>query len=131
MHYYLIGLFDSAPDKSDYIKALIHRYGITPKAGDFIFELGNTERNLYYLVDGEVNLTIEDEVVRKITTGQYFGETTSLAEQPAVMNAVVISPEACNIVIYGENIDAMLKDSPDIAMRLLKQLTSRLENSRN
>jgi membrane protein len=127
----LKGLFDSVPDKSNYIEALMHRYGIMPKAGDYIFELGNTERNLYYLVDGEVHLTIADEVVRKINTGQYFGETASLTEQPTVTNAVVTSPEARIIVIYAENIDTMLKDNPNIAMRLLKQLAYRLENSQN
>ena len=127
----LKGLFDSVPDKSNYIEALMHRYGIAPKAGDYIFELGNTERNLYYLVNGEVHLTIADEVVRKINAGQHFGETASLTEQPTVTNAVVISPEARIIVIYAKNIDAMLKDNPNIAMRLLKQLASRLENSQN
>ncbi|MFT6067627.1 MAG: membrane protein, partial [Methylophilaceae bacterium] len=127
----LKGLFDSVPDKSNYIEALMHRYGITPKTGDYIFELGNTERNLYYLVNGEVHLTIADGVVRKINAGQHFGETASLTEQPTVTNAVVVSPEARIIVIYAENIDAMLKDNPNIAMRLLKQLASRLENSQN
>jgi membrane protein len=125
----LKGLFDDAPDKRNYIEALMQRYGITPQAGDYVFTVGNTERNLYYLVDGEVHLTVEDTVLRTITAGQYFGETASLTSQPTVSNAIVVSPEAHIIVIYAENIDAMLTDNPSITMRLLKQLASRLERS--
>lgn len=125
----LKGLFDDTSDNSNYIEALLQRYGITPQAGDYVFTIGNTERNLYYLVAGEVHLTIEDTVIRTITAGQYFGETASLSNQPATSNAIVVSPEARIIVIYAEIIDAMLTDQPNIAMRLLKQLASRLERS--
>lgn len=125
----LKGLFDDASDKSNYIEALMQRYGITSKAGDYVFSVGNTERNLYYLVTGEVNLTVDDTVLRTITAGNYFGETASLTSRPTASSAIVVSPEARIIVIYAENIDAMLTDFPSIAMRLLKQLASRLERS--
>lgn len=127
----LKGLFDNVPDKDNYIEALMLRYGLVLQEGDTVFKIGNTERNLYYLVVGEVHLTRDSKTLRKIKKGHYFGETASLTEQPTTTNAIVASPEARIIIIHAENIDALLTDEPKVAMRILKQLAARLENSRN
>lgn len=125
----LRGLFDDVPDKANYIEALMQRYGMTLIQHDHVFEIGNTERSLYYLVSGEIHLSNDQGISRKITANNYFGETASLTEQPSTTNAMVASPEARIIVIHAENIDAMLTDNPKIAMRLLKQLAARIEKS--
>lgn len=125
----LRGLFDGAPEKDNYIDALMLRYGLTLQKDEYVFEIGNADRSLYYLVSGEVHLTKNDKVLRKIVAKNYFGETASLIEQPATTNAIVASDEARIIVIHAENIDAMLTDNPNIAMHLLKQLATRLETS--
>lgn len=125
----LRGLFDDVPDKDNYIEALMQRYGITLQQHDYVFEVGNTERSLYYLVSGEVHLSNDHGILRKITANNYFGETASLTAQPTMSNAMIISPHARIIIIRAENIDAMLTDNPKIAMRLLKQLATRIENS--
>jgi membrane protein len=127
----LRGLFDDVPDKGNYIETLMQRYGTTLREGDHVFEVGNTERSLYYLVAGEVHLTVDNEILRKIKAGNTFGETASLTQQPTTTNAIVASSEARIIVVHAENIDAMLSDDPKVAMRLLKQLAARLESSRN
>lgn len=123
----LKGLFDGVQDKDNYIEALLQRYGLTLQKGDHVFEIGNTDRNLYYLVSGEVHLTNNNEVLRKISAGNYFGETASLTEQPTTTNAIVASKEARIILIHAEYIDAMLVDNPKVTMNLLKQLAARLE----
>ncbi|KAG1647899.1 putative proline iminopeptidase [Nymphon striatum] len=124
-----LGLFDNIPDKDNYIEALMQRYGITMNQHEHVFEIGNTDRSLYYLVSGEVHLTNEHGILRKVTANNYFGETASLTEQPTTTNAMVASPKAQIIVIHAENIDAMLTDNPKVAMHLLKQLAARIERS--
>ena len=123
----LRGLFDDVADKDNYIEALMLRYGITMQQHEHVFEIGNTDRSLYYLVSGEVHLTNDHGILRKINAGNYFGETASLTEQPTTTNAMVVSPNARIIVIHAENIDAMLTDNPQVAMHLLKQLAARIE----
>ncbi len=125
----LRGLFDNVPDKANYIEALMQRYGITMQQGDYVFEIGNNDRSLYYLVSGEVHLTTDSGVLRKITANHYFGETASLTEQPTTTNAMIASETAAIIVIHAENIDAMLTDNPKVAMHLLKQLAARIERN--
>ncbi len=123
----LKGLFNDAPDKDNYITALMLRYGLVLNAGDYVFKTGNNERSLYYLVAGEVHLTKDDEVLRKIKESNYFGEAASLTEQPTTSDAVVASVEASIIVIHAENIDALLTGEPKVARRLLKQLAAKLK----
>lgn len=125
----LRGLFDDVPDKHNYIQALLERYGITLQQHEYVFEVGNTERSIYYLVSGQVNLTNSHGIIRKIESGDYFGETASLTATPTTCNALVVSEEAKIIVIHAENIDAMLADNPDVARHLLRQLAVRMENN--
>jgi membrane protein len=125
----LKGLFDDVPNKANYIEALMTRYGLTLKQNEYIFERGNTERNLYYLVEGKVNLTNNGAIVRELNAGDYFGELAMLTKQPTTSDAIVSSTEARIIVIYADNIDTMLADEPKIAMQLLKQMASRLQTS--
>jgi len=127
----LRGLFDDVPDKGNYIAALMQRYGLTMQQHEYIFEIGNTDRSLYYLVTGEVHLTNENGILRKINNGNYFGETASLTQQPTTTNALVVSETAEIIVIQAGNIDALLTDNPKVAMHLLKQLAARIEQDSN
>ncbi len=125
----LKGLFDGSPNKVNYIETLMTRYGLTLRRGEYVFERGNTERNLYYLVEGAIHLTNGDKIHRELQTDDYFGEMAILTEKPTTSNAIVASDEARIIVIYAENIDTMLADNPNIAMQLLKHLAGRLQNN--
>ncbi len=127
----LKGLFDGAPNKANYIETLMQRYGVELHQGEYVFERGNTERNLYYLAEGKVNLTQGNKVVRELVADDFFGEMAILTQKPTTANAVVASQEARIIVIYAENIDTMLADEPRVAMQLLKQMASRVQNSYN
>ena len=125
----LKGLFDGSPNKANYIETLMMRYGLTLRRGEYVFERGNTDRNLYYLVEGSVQLANSDKIHRELKADDYFGEMAILTEKPTTSNAIVTSDEARIIVIYAENIDTMLEDNPNIAMQLLKHLAGRLQNS--
>ncbi|OYY93723.1 MAG: cyclic nucleotide-binding protein, partial [Methylophilales bacterium 16-45-7] len=71
----LKGLFDNVPNKANYIAALMQRYGKTWKQDEKIIELGNIERNLYFIVEGTVHITKNDIVRNILKSGDYFGET--------------------------------------------------------
>jgi membrane protein len=123
----LKGLFDDLPNKTNYIDALMRRYGRTLTRGDKIIEQGNQERNLYFIVEGTVHLMQQDEVIRRLQAGDYFGEVAMLVGQPAEADAIIASEEAQIIVIYAENIDSMLAEDPKIALQLLKNMALRMQ----
>ncbi len=78
-----------------------------------------------------MNLTSGGKILRELSADDYFGEMAILTQKPTTANAVVASEEARVIVIYAENIDTMLADEPRVAMQLLKQMASRVQNSYN
>ncbi len=125
----LKGLFDDAPNKANYIEALMQRYGKTYQQDEKIIEQGNIERNLYFIVDGTVHIAHNNHVKHVLKSGDYFGEIAMLADQPANADAIVASEQAQIIVIYAENIDTMLAEDPKVAMRLLRHLAHRLQNN--
>jgi membrane protein len=125
----LKGLFSGSPNKANYIETLMRRYGLILRKGEYIFERGNTERNLFYLVEGKVNLSNNGTILREIVAGDYFGELAMLTKQPTTSDAIIASDEARVIVIYAENIDSMLEDDPKIAMQLLRHMAGRLQTN--
>ncbi len=127
----LKGLFSGMPNKSNYIETLMRRYGHTLQQGETIYARGNTERNLYYVVDGNVNLLDNGTVVRELNAGDYFGEMAMLSDKPTMADAIVASNEARIIVIYAEYIDTMIIDEPKVAVQLLKRMAARLQGSFN
>ncbi len=124
-------LFNGAPNKNNYIDALMSRYGLVLRQGEYIFERGNTERNLYYLAEGKVNLSNGAQVARELVAGDYFGELAMLTNQPSTSDAIVASEEARIIVVYAEIIDTILLDDPKISMLLLRQMAGRLQTNFN
>jgi membrane protein len=125
------GLFDDVPNKTNYIQTLMRNYGLDLKQGDVIFERGNQERTLFYLVEGTVKLVNQEKTVRELSAGDYFGELSVLSEKPTTSDAIVSSESAQVIAIYAEYIDALLADEPKIVMRLLKQIAGRYQQSLN
>ena len=124
-------LFDGAPNKNNYIEALMRRYGLVLHQGETIFERGNSERNLYYLAEGKVNLSNNGKILRELVAGDHFGELAMLSKQPATSDAIVASEEARIIIVYAEIIDTILLDDPKIAMLLLRQMAGRLQTNYN
>ncbi len=124
-------LFNGVPNKNNYIEALMRRYGLVLHQGEYIFERGNSERNLYYLAEGKVNLTNNGKILRELVAGDHFGELAMLSKQPTTSDAIVASEEARIIVVYAEIIDTILLDDPKIAMLLLRQMAGRLQTNFN
>ena len=125
----LKGLFDGSPNKANYLAALSQHYGKTLQQGDVIFARGNTERNLYFVTEGTVQLKQGVNVARELHAGDYFGELSILTAQPTTSDAVVTSPEAKLVMIYADHIDMMLADEPKVVMQFLKQLAGRLQTN--
>lgn len=127
----LKGLFDDTstalPQQSNYLQKLMQRYGKIYHKGDHIFMHGDNTNCMYYLVDGEVQLLQNNDVLRTIKGGDYFGEMAMLSNTATVADAVVTSKQADVITMQPDNIESLLLDEPKVAMKFLRQLASRLQ----
>ena len=125
----LKGLFDgSSLNIPFYKETLLRRYGISLQLGDCVFETGNTERKLYYIVEGAVILVKEKNTVRRLEAGNYFGEMALLADSPTTADAIIATEKAEIIVIYPEQIETLFTDEPSVAMQFLREMAVRLQN---
>lgn len=125
----LKGLFDgNSMNIPFYKEILLNRYGISLRLGDYIFETGNMERKLYYIVKGAVILVKDKNTVRRLEAGNYFGEMALLADSPTTSDAIIATEKAEIIVIYPEQIETLLTDEPSVAMQFLREMAIRLQN---
>lgn len=113
--------------QASYLEKLMQRYGRTYQQGEAIFRQGDANRNLHYLVSGQVQLMRHGNTIRTIEAGNYFGEMALLSNTPAIADAVVSSSQANVVLIYPDNIESLLLDEPKVAMKFLRQMATRLQ----
>jgi membrane protein len=118
---------DSIPLSSPFIHYLASRYGKIYKKNEIIFEQGNREHNVYYIVQGSVNLIQDGQVIRSLKAHEYFGEMAVLNETPTIASAMSTSNESEIITIPKMHLEMMLADEPKVAMKFLKKMSLRLQ----
>jgi len=125
----LKGLFDDMPNQQHYLQALMFKYGKTYPQGSYIFKQGDTNHHYYMVTEGTLHLTqrlpdASERTVRIVQSGDFFGDISLFSAQPLYASAVVVSPQASMIEIDTECLENLIQEEPNIAVRLLKQLSS-------
>jgi membrane protein len=118
---------DSIPLSSSFIHYLASRYGKKYRQNAMIFEQGNREHNVYYIVQGSVNLIQDGRVIRSLKAHEYFGEMAVLNETPTIAMAMSNSNESEIIAIPKVHLEMMLADEPKVAMKFLRKMSLRLQ----
>jgi CRP-like cAMP-binding protein len=101
-------------------------------AGTVLFEEGQPGDDMYIVVTGEVELRRQvgdaERVLAVLPSGEFFGEMAILNGRPRSATAVVRS-DARLFVIDGTTFEAMLRARPEIALRMIKALATRLDGA--
>src|SRR5678815_644617 len=87
---------------------------------------------MYVVQSGEVEIRRlvgeTERVIAVLPAGEFFGEMAILNGRPRSATAVVRT-RAGLIVIEGKTFEAMLRARPEIALRIIKSLATRLESA--
>jgi CRP-like cAMP-binding protein len=101
-------------------------------AGSVLFEEGQPGDFMYVVQHGEIEIRRQvgeaERVLAVLSPGEFFGEMAILNRRPRSATAVVRTP-ATLLVIEGKTFEAMLRARPEIALRIIKSLASRLESA--
>ena len=101
-------------------------------AGTVLFEEGQPGDDMYIVVAGEVELRRQvgasERVLAVLRDGEFFGEMAILNARPRSATAVVRTA-ARLFVIDGTTFEAMLRARPEIALRIIRSLTLRLDSA--
>ena len=120
---------DSIPLSNSFSHYVGSRYGKKYKQNEMIFEQGNREHNVYYIVQGSVNLIQDGRVLRSLKAHEYFGEIAVLNEKPTFAMAISNSNESVIITIPKVHLEMMLADEPKVAMKFLRKMFLRLQQN--
>lgn len=114
------------------VNDLLDRFARDFAAGTVLFEEGQPGDFMYVVQKGEVEIRRQvgetERVIALLPTGEFFGEMAILNDRPRSATAVVKIPSRL-LVIEGKTFEAMLRARPEIAMRIIKSLATRLESA--
>jgi CRP-like cAMP-binding protein len=110
----------------------LERFGRDFPAGTVLFEEGQPGDYMYVVQNGEVEIRRQvgetERVLAVLPPGEFFGEMAILNGRPRSATAVV-KTQARLLVIEGKTFEAMLRARPEIALRIIKSLATRLESA--
>jgi CRP/FNR family transcriptional regulator, cyclic AMP receptor protein len=110
----------------------LERFAREFPAGAVLFEEGQPGRDMYIIVSGEIEIRRQvggsERVIAVLPAGEFFGEMAILNGRARSATAVARTT-ARLFVIDGTTFEAMLRARPEIALRLIKALASRLDRA--
>ena len=93
--------------------------------GEAIFNAYDMGSEMYIVVDGEVELTIDSKVLEVIGPGQPFGEMALIDQAPRV--ATAIAKTRCKLIVIPEKrFLFMVQQAPEFALEIMKVMADRL-----
>ena len=111
---------------------LFQRFGRTFAKGTVLFREGEKGEEMYVIQSGKVQVSMRVRGVEKILSmlqpGEFFGEMAILNSKPRSATAVV-SEDAKLLVIDVKTFEAMVRGNSEIALRMIKKLSSRLQEA--
>jgi len=111
---------------------LFERYGKTVPAGTVVFREDEPGTDMYIIQNGSVRVTKKVRNIEKtlvvLGKGEFFGEMSILNDKPR--SATIVAEEECDLlVIDRKTFEAMVRGNPEIALRIIKKLSARLQEA--
>jgi uncharacterized membrane protein len=103
------------------------------RAGEIVFDQGDTGTEMYIVADGHVNIHLPGEASRRvslkdITRGEYFGELALFDDKPRSASALATT-DARLLQLSREMLSSYLERRPRAAMAILRTMAERLRET--
>ena len=106
---------------------LVRRFVQRYEQGEAVFHEGAKGENMFYVVNGAVQIRKNDQVIRTLERGEYAGEMSMLLNSPRTATVIATEPDTELIHISQDNFDVILKENPGIVLAILKEMALRLK----
>lgn len=101
-------------------------------AGTYLFEEGDLGTEMYILQEGEIEVLQvfdgKEEILAVMEKGDFLGEMSILEDLPRTASARA-KTDCTVICINGTTFDQMLRNRPEIAVRIMRKLSRRLRQT--
>jgi membrane protein len=105
----------------------INRYTKIYNSDDIVFAEGEHGDVMFFVVTGTVSISRKSQIIRTMKRGDYFGEMSMLLDAPRTATVKVLEDNTRIVVISQENFETILKESPEVVLAILKEMTLRLK----
>jgi CRP-like cAMP-binding protein len=95
--------------------------------GTVLTRQGERGRELFVVLNGNADCTVDGVKVREFGSGSFFGELTVLLGGPRTATITATSPMNL-LVLDRSDVNALLYESPEIARRMLLALATKLRD---
>ncbi len=92
--------------------------------GQRVLRKGMGGSGLYFILDGEADVTLGDKELARLGRGEVFGDISALTDQPPTTDVVATRPLRC-IVVPREEVEPFLLAYPSVTVRILKTVLRR------
>ncbi len=110
--------------------SLLDRFGRMAVVGTVLFREGDPGTELYVIQRGRIRLSRSirgvDKTMVELPAGEFFGEMSIINDKPRAATATVVE-DAQLLVLDPRTFEAMIKANTEIAVRMIKKLTGRLD----
>jgi CRP/FNR family transcriptional regulator, cyclic AMP receptor protein len=96
------------------------------RQGKVLTRQGGTGREFFILLEGEVDVTRDGKTVNTLGPGEFFGEMALIGHQPRSATVTATTPIRA-LVMTEMNFKRLLRDHPDISIKVLETMASRVE----
>lgn len=107
-------------------------YSVEVAAGEFIFREGDLGTEMFIIHEGRVGIFqqvgTEETQLALFEKGDFFGEMSLLEDLPRTASAKALT-EVKLLQINGATFSQMLRDHPEIAIRMMRKLSRRLRET--
>jgi len=112
--------------------ALFSKFGRSFPAGTLLFREGEGGDQMFVIQEGRVHIIklVRDteKILATLGPGEFFGEMAILNSKPRSATAIV-AEDAKLLVINGRTFETMVTGNTEIALRMIKKLSQRLDEA--
>ena len=121
-------VFKSTGNRPEGLPAFTVEFG----AGETIFREGDVGTEMFVVHEGRVEISTrvqeEDRPLAVLEKGDFFGEMALLEDLPRTASAKALTPVRL-LQINGSTFDQLLRDNPEVAVRMMRKLSKRLRET--
>ena len=97
-------------------------------AGERVLRKGLSGGNFYVILEGEAAVDLDGQQLANLGRGDFFGEISALTGEPPTTDVVAVTILRC-LVIPAQQLERLVLDRPQFALRLLRLEARRLRNT--
>jgi Cyclic nucleotide-binding domain/FHA domain len=102
------------------------------KEGEYIFREGDLGTEMFIIHEGKIEILNlmngKETAIAVLEKGDFFGEMSILEDMPRAASARALTPTKL-LQINGSTFDQMLRDNPEVAVRMMRKLSRRLRET--